>query len=405
MNYQYIAYTEDKRLVKGRLSADSEQAAVGILSSGGYQVVNLKLVTPFFNFFNKERLLGPPKVKPKEVVMFFRQLALLVESGIDIITALELLQRQTTSSSLKKIIGQITSDIRNGSSLSVALSKHPRVFSQMYHRTIAAGEQGGNLEVVLRRMAEYIERAEVTKKKVKGALTYPIMVFVVAIVVVAVMVSYVLPTFGNLYSSMGAKLPGITTMLLDGANWFKHYGLYLIIVIAAAIGAGFAYIRTPPGRSRWDRLLLRLPVVGRITLLNELSRCCRTISLLITVGVPIPEVMTMAMQSSGNKAVAQALTEVQQELLRGEGLSGPMAKRSLFLPLMVEMVAVGEGTGNLSNTLTTVAESYEAESDDKITAGIALLQPALTIIIAAVVGIIALAMISAMYGIYGQLGA
>jgi type IV pilus assembly protein PilC len=175
------------------------------------------------------------------------------------------------------------------------------------------------------------------------------------------------------------------------------------MIIAAAIGAGFAYIRTPPGRSRWDRLLLRLPIVGRIILLNELARCCRTISLLINVGLPMPEIMAMATQSSNNKAVTQALTEVQQELLRGQGLSGPMAKSPLFLPLMVEMVTVGEETGNLSNTLSTVAESYETESDDKTTAAVALLSPALTIIIATVVGVIAIAMVSAMYGIYSQL--
>ncbi len=400
MNYEYIAYTEDKKVVKGKLSAGSEQEAVGKLNYGGYQVVNIKLVS---TFFNKERLLGPPKVKPKEIIMFSRQLALLIESGVDIITALELLQHQATNSGLKKIINQITSDVSGGSSLSLALSKHPSIFSQMYHRTVAAGEQGGNLQVVLRRMAEYIERSEVTKKKVKGALTYPIMVFVVAIVVVAVMVTYVLPTFGTLYSSMGAKLPTITTLLLNVANWFTHYGLYLLIIIGAIVGVGFAYIKTPPGKSRWHRLLLRLPVVGRIILLNELSRCCRTVSLLFTVRVPVPEIITMAIQGSSNKAVAQALTEVRQELIGGEGLSGPMARRPLFLPLMVEMVAVGESTGNLSNTLTTVAESYEAESDDRTTSAIALLQPALTISIAAVVGIIALAMISAMYGIYGQL--
>ncbi len=401
MDYQYLAYTENKRVVKGKLTADSEAAALNILGYGGYQVINLKSAP---SFFKKQTLLGPPKVKRKDVIMFSRQLALLFASGVAVVTALELLRDQSTNSELKRIIGQIISDVNSGSSLSGALSKHPSVFSQMYHRTIAAGEQSGNLEKVLQRMADYIERAEITAKKVKGALTYPIVVFVVAIVVVAVLVTYVLPTFATLYSSMGAKLPAITTMLLNVAGWSAHYGLYMLIILGAVVGAGFLYTRTPAGKSRRDRLLLRLPVVGRIILLNELSRCCRTISLLITVGLPMPDVITMAIQSSSNKAVVQALTEVQQELLRGEGLSKPMSTRPLFLPLMVAMTAVGEETGNLSNTLTTVAESFEAESEDKTSSAIALLQPALTIGMAVIVGFIAVAMVSAMYSIYGQLG-
>ncbi|MEK7281218.1 MAG: type II secretion system F family protein [Chloroflexota bacterium] len=370
------------------------------LTYGGYQVVSLKLAA---SRFNKETITGPAKVTQKEVIMFSRQLALLLESGVDIVKSLELLQTQTTKSGFKKILAQIIADIHSGTSLSGALSNHPRVFSKMYHRTIAAGEQGGNLPMVLRRMADYIERSAIAAKKAKGALTYPIVVFGVAAVVVTILVTYVIPTFATLYTSIGAKLHTITTTLLSITSFLTHFGLYLLILAAAAVGAGIAYVRTIAGRSNFDRVLLRLPVVGRIILLNELSRCCRTMSLLIMVGLPVPDVITMAIQSAGNKTVAEALGDVQQELMRGEGISGPMSRKPLFLPMMVAMIAVGEETGNLSKTLTTVADSFETDADDKITAAIALLQPALTIFIAGVVGFIALAMISAMYGIYGQL--
>ena len=169
MEFNYIAYTEDKRLVKGKLSATNEEAAVDLLSYGGYQVVSLKSFTPFFNM---EKLLARfSQVKPKEVIMFSRQLALLLESGTDIVASLELLQSQVTNRTLKKMIGEVASDIRGGTALSGALSKHPRAFSEMYYRTIAAGEQGGNLEIVLRQMADYMEKGVTTEKKIKNALT------------------------------------------------------------------------------------------------------------------------------------------------------------------------------------------------------------------------------------------
>ena len=166
---------------------------------------------------------------------------------------------------------------------------------------------------------------------------------------------------------------------------------------------GFVYIRTPAGKYQWDKLSLRLPVVGRILLLNELSRCCRTISLLFKVGLPLPEILAMATQGTNNKTMAEALNGVQQDLIRGEGLSKPMTRRSIFLPLMVQMVGVGEETGNLDNTMATVAQSYEVESDDRTEAAVGLIQPVITVVMGLLVAFVAIAMVSAMYGIYGQL--
>lgn len=401
MEYSYVAYTEDKRVVKGKISATSEEAAANLLSYGGYQVLNLKQVIPFFE---REKLLARfSRIKPMEMVLFSRQLALLLESGTDIVTSLELLQGQTTNQTLKRVIGDVASDIRGGSSLSAALRRHPRAFSELYHRAISAGEQAGNLEVVLRQMAAHIQRGATTEKNVRNALTYPIIVSIVAIVVVALLITFVLPNFVALYTQFETELPLATRMLIGLTNWFNHYGLYLIIGIVGIIGIGFAYTRTPAGKYRWHRSLLSLPVIGRINLLNHLSRCCRTMALLFRVGLPLPEIMAVAIYGTTNKAMAEALTEVQRELIRGEGLSKPMARRKLFLPLMVQMVGVGEETGNLDNTLTTVAESYEVEADDKTNAAVGLIQPIMTIFIGSMVGFIAIAMISAMYSIYGQI--
>jgi len=402
MDYAYVAYTEDRRLVKGKLSATNEEAATNLLSYGGYQVVNLKKIVPFFN--TAKLVAAFARVKPREIIMFSRQLALLLEAGTDIVTSLDLLQSQITNRTLKKILGEIAADIRGGSSLSAALSKHPRAFSPVYHRAMAAGEQGGNLEVVLRQMADYIERGVNTEKKIKGALTYPIIVALVAMVVILLLVTFVLPTFVSLFTAFGADLPLATRMLIGLTGWLGSYGLYLFIVIGAAIAVTFIYIRTPAGKYQLDKLSLRLPVLGRIFLLNELSRCCRTIALLFKVGIPLPEILVMTVHGTNNKAMAEALTGVQQELIRGEGLSGPMSKRSLFLPLMVQMTGVGEETGNLDTTLATVAQSYETDSDDRTTTAVGLIQPTMIIVIGLIVGFIAIALFSAMYGIYGQMG-
>jgi type IV pilus assembly protein PilC len=401
MDFQYIAYTSDKKLVKGRLSANDEAAATSLLSYGGYQLVSLKTITPFLNLGSVTSHFS--RVKPKEIVMFSRQLALLLESGTDIVSSLELLQSQSTNRSFKAILGQVASDIRGGSALSTALGKHPKAFPEIYHRTIAAGEQGGNMEIVLRQMADYMEKSVLTEKKVKNALKYPIGLAIVAVVVVIILVAFVMPTFIDLYGAFGVELPTPTRVLLDVSAWLLDYGLLIILAVVAVIIVGYLYKRSPAGGYQWDKLMLSLPVIGRINTLNELSRACRTMALLFKVGLPLPEIMSMVIHGSSNKVMVESLTEVQQELIRGQGLSKPMSRNKLFLPLMVQMVGVGEETGNLDSTLSTVAQSYEIESDDRTSAAVGLIQPAMIITIAVLIGFIAVSLVSAMYSIYGQM--
>jgi len=402
MDFAYTAYTEDKKLVKGRVSATTEEAASELLSYGGYRVVSLKAAMPLIN---KEKLLAQfSQIKPQEIVMFSRQLALLLESGTDIVTSLDLLQDQITNQTLRNIIGEVASDIRGGSPLSTALSKHPRAFSQMYYRAIAAGEQGGNLEVVLRQMADYIEKGVITQKQIRGALTYPFIVIVIAIVVIAILVTFVFPTFAGLYAQFGVELPLPTRILIGITDWSSRYGLYVLLGLLVTVAAIYLYIRTPAGKYRWDKLMLRMPVFGHIVHLGELSRSCRSMAMLVRIGLPLPEVLAMTIKSTTNKVMVENLHGVQQELIRGEGLSRPMAKRELFLPLMTQMVRVGEESGNLENTLATVADNFEMEGSDKTKAAVALIQPVVTIILGLVILFLVVSMFSAMYSIYGHLG-
>ena len=245
MDFAYTAYTEDKKLVKGKVSAHSEEAATELLGYGGYRVVSLKTHVPLID---KEKLMSRfTRVKAQEIVMFSRQLALLLESGTDIATSLDLLQDQTDNETFSQIIGDVASDIRSGTSLAMALSKHPRAFSSMYYRAVAAGEQGGKLEVVLRQMAMHMEKSITTEKQIRNALTYPFIVVLVAIIVVIVLVTFVLPAFTNMYTQFNVELPAITRSLIAITDWASQYGVFLIIGILVAAFALYFYIRTPGG--------------------------------------------------------------------------------------------------------------------------------------------------------------
>ncbi len=400
MIYQYIACSESGDIVKGRITADGEEAINQMLNFAGYRLINLRPYVPFLSAGKLMSQLFP--VKHTDIILFFRQLALLLESGISIVTALELLQEQITKHSLKKVIGEIIGDIRGGNQLSVAMSRHPEIFSPMNCRTLSIGEQSGSLETMLRQVADYMEKEMNTRKGIKGALLYPAIAGVVTIGVVGILMFFVLPAFADLYGSLGAQLPTLTKILMDFSEIIRAYALHIFLGLVIIVLSFIAYIRTADGKYKMDVLMLKLPLLGKVNLLNELSRCCRSIALLFTAGLPLTEIMPLVIQGSNNRVVAQALYAVQGDMLKGEGLAKPMAKNTIFLPMMVQMVKVGEETGSLDSTLLAVAQNFEAEAAEKTKTMIGMIPPIMTIVIAGFVGLIALSMVSAMYSIYGQ---
>lgn len=395
MDYTYIGYTEDRRLVKGKIAASDERAASDMLANAGYRIVSLKPATKFLPDLSKILRTG---VKPEELVTFSRQLALMLESGVNIVTGLELLQSQTPDRTLRRVLIEIIHDIRSGKSLSAALAQHPHAFSTLYCKMIAVGEQSGDLETVLRSMADYIERQSRAMAKVRQAMTYPIIVFCLAIAVAIIMVTVLLPPLVDMFAKLGGELPITTRLLIGGIEFLKKYGLYLLIGIVALTALGFAYTRTSSGRYNRDLLILKLPVVGRLALITELARVCRSLTLLFRAGIPLPEIMALTTRITGNRVVAKSLTEVEQDMLKGQGLASPMARRRTFLPLMVEMTRVGEETGSLDQSLTIVAENYEIEADRRIQTLLSMIEPAMTIAMGLFVGFLALSVFMPLYG-------
>ena len=285
MDYKYIGYTEDRKVVKGTLAAANQNVAAQVLNRQGYQVLSLKPVAAFIPSW-EQAFPSLFRIKPQVIVFFSRQLALLLESGTDIVTALELLQSQASSRTFRKVLGEVVSDLRGGNRLSFALQKHADVFPPVYRRSLSVGEQTGGMETVLRQIADYMEQDINSAKTVKNALTYPIIVAVVAIAVVAVLVTFVLPTFTNLYSSLNVELPLATKLLISLVDGLRANGVYVLIGLGAAVVLIFAYIKTPAGKYQWDKLSLKMPLLGGINLLNELARCCRSMSLLFRAGLP-----------------------------------------------------------------------------------------------------------------------
>jgi len=397
MDYRYLGYTDSKKMIEGTLVADTMDIARRMLAEQGFRILELK---PSANGLSLSKLLPDIyRVKPSHLIIFSRQLALLIESGVDIITALELLREQVDSKLFKKALADIGSDLRGGSALAVAMAKHPRIFNNLYCKMIAVGEKTGGLEIVARQIADYIERENSAVKKVKSALMYPVVVIVIAIVVAIVLMMVALPPMVNMFASLGAELPLPTRILIGLAGFMTEHGMKLILGLLVTVGLVYTWVRTPKGRYALHGLLLRIPIMGRIILLQEISRICRSMSLLLRGGLALPEIMALVIQSCNNLVVAASLTQIRKHMLAGEGLARPIAADPLFPALMVQMVKIGEETGGLDATLITVAETYETEAADKTANLIRLIEPTMTVLIAGGVGFIAIAMFMPMYSV------
>jgi len=404
MDYTYLGYTGDRQVVKGKVSAADERAAVDMLSNIGYRVVSIKQATSISATLFPTLSGMQAKVKPQEMVTFSRQLALLLESGVGIIQALELLEAQASDKILRRMLVKVLHDLRGGKSLSMAMAQHPNVFSKLYCKMINVGEQTGALETVLRNLAGYIERQSASMAKIKQAMMYPIVVFCLAIGVAAVMITVLLPPLIDMFGKLGGTLPLPTRMLLGTMGFLESYGLFVFVGIIALGVVGFLYSRTPNGRYNRDMFFLRLPLIGRLNLLTELSRCCRSLSLLFRSGLPLPEVMNLTIQATNNRVVAGALRQVEQGMLRGQGLAKPMTNKRVFLPLMVEMTRVGEETGNLDESLVVVAENFEIEADRRTQTLLGLIEPAMTIVMGLGIGFLALSVFMPIYSSLSLVG-
>ena len=398
MAYQFKAYTLDRRVVQGRIDAASESIAEEALYQAGYRrVLSLREIRPGLSL---EQLIPTFfGVKAQDVIDLSRQLATLIESGVTILTALQLLEEQSFRAAFRKVIAGLVNELRGGSSLSQALSKYPQVFSYTYCQVVKASEQAGNLEVGLRQIAGYMEKQAATKKKIRSALAYPMMVLLMAIGVFALLITVALPPLVGLFTALGTELPWTTRLLIAISGFLINYKFYLLVGVSIVVVSIIGYLRLPAGKLTMDRLMLKLPLIGPINIQRNVGHFCRTASMLLKAGLLLPQTMNIVIQTVGNRIIRQVLREVREKLVQGQGLSQPMATIDLFPRLLVEMVSVGEKTGNLDSTLATLGDYYEQRVDQRVNSLISMIGPALTVVVGLVVAFIALSMITPLYSI------
>ncbi|MFC1934214.1 type II secretion system F family protein [Chloroflexota bacterium] len=402
-SYRYEATTTQGRLIKGTIKAIGEIEAERLLIQQGYHPLNVEVVPSMFSL--EEALPTFFKVKPQDVIIFSRQLATLLRSGISLLPALEILGGQATSSrTFKKILESVVNDLRSGGSFTQSISKHPTAFSEIYCRTITVGEQTGNMETVLNQMADYMERQGVIAKKIGGALRYPMMVMGVGLIVGIVLMTVVMPKLLDMFTTMNVELPLPTKILISITNILTTYTLYLLIGGALLVALAIWLVKLPATRRMLDRVLLTAPLIGAPTLLGELGRFSRSMSVLISAGLSLQEIMELAPQSSNNRFIRDALGQVRERLLLGEGLSEPMSRIDIFPPLLVQMVSVGEESNTLDFTMGVVADFYEISAEEKTNAMVGMVGPLSTAFIALFVGFIAISVLMPMYSLTGAFG-
>ncbi|MFC2016441.1 type II secretion system F family protein [Chloroflexota bacterium] len=403
VTYRYEATTTQGRLVKGTIKASGEIEAERLLIGQGYRPVNVEVVPSMFSL--EEAFPSLFQIKPRDVIVFSRQLATLLRSGISLLPAMEILQGQVTGSrGFKKIMESIVNDLRSGGSFTQSISKHPKAFSELYCRTITVGEQTGNLEIVLNQMADYLEKQGAIAQKIGKALTYPMMMLGLGLVVVIILMTVVMPQLMGMFKSMNVELPLPTKILIGISNFLTSYPLYILIAGVLLVVAAVWLVKQPTGRRLLDGVRIKAPLIGVPTLMTELARVSRTMSVLVTAGLSLQEIMELLPQSSSNSIVRDALNQVNGGLLLGEGLSGPMSRIDIFPPLLIQMVAVGEESNTLDFTMGVVADFYETTAEEKMNTMVGMIGPLSTIGIAIMVGFIAVSILMPMYSLTGALG-
>ncbi len=375
----------DGTLKKGEVDAESKASVNTILRRQRITPTKVKSKP-------KNIVLFKQKVKTKEIVIFVRQFATMINAGLPLVQCLEILGTQQGNAEFKRIITTIRQDVEGGSTFADALKKHPQVFDELFVNLVAAGELGGVLDIILNRLALHMEKSEAIKGKVKSAMVYPIIVICVAVVVVAILMIFVIPTFSEMFLSFGGVLPAPTQMVISMSNFFRGYWWVMIIIIFAATAAFRYALKVPRIRYQIDKTFLKLPLFGPLLRKVAVAKFSRTLSTMISSGVPIMDGLEITSKSSGNMVIEEGIRNVRQAISEGKPMADPLEATGLFPGMVVQMVSVGEATGALDNMLAKIADFYDEEVDAAVAALTASLEPMLMVFLGGTIGFLVVAM-------------
>ncbi|OGU01249.1 MAG: pilus assembly protein PilC, partial [Gemmatimonadetes bacterium RBG_16_66_8] len=325
-------------------------------------------------------------VKTRDVVIFTRQFATMINAGLPLVQALDILAQQTENKVLAEVTRQVVYDVESGQTLADALRKHPKAFSDLYVNMVAAGEAGGILDTILQRLAEFLEKNDAIIRKVKGAMVYPGVIMSVAVIAVAVLLIFVIPTFQTMFASVALELPLPTRIVIGMSHLLTTYWWLLLGVIGVTIFGLTRYYKTPGGRLQIDRMLLRFPVLGDVLRKSAVSRFTRTLGTLVSSGVSILDGLEITARTAGNMVIHNAVMESRQSIAGGDTIAAPLQRSKVFPPMVISMIAVGEQTGGLDEMLSKIADFYDEEVDAAVSTMLSLMEPVMIVVLGVIVG-------------------
>ncbi|MGA2314872.1 MAG: type II secretion system F family protein [Thermodesulfobacteriota bacterium] len=398
--YKWEGKTAKGAIKKGEMEGPSEAAIRIHLRQ--QNIVPTKVLTKGKEF--KISLPFKKKVNQRSIAVFTRQLATMIDAGLPLVQSLEILSQQQESKAFKNIIREIREDVEGGSTFAGALKKHPLTFNELYTNLVVAGEEGGILDNILNRLANYIEKTEALKKKVKSALIYPATIIGVAVIVVMILMIFVIPVFETMFKSAGQNLPLPTLIVLTISKLIKKYVVILIPALILLFYMAKKYYQTQNGRAVLDRLLLKLPVFGTLFKKIAVARFSRTLGTLVSSGVPILDGLTIVSRTSGNRTIEIAILNARTSIREGETIAEPLGRSGIFPPMVIQMISVGESTGALDSMLSKIADFYEEEVDIAVANLTSLLEPFLMIFLGVVIGGVVISMYLPIFNMASAVG-
>jgi len=389
-NFVYKVRDRTGKIFTGSIDAENRGAVISELREKRYFITSIE---------QKRGIISLPKeitffqrVNIKDLTIFYRQFATMVNAGLTLVSCLDILAKQVENKLLAKIIMEVKSDIEAGSTLADAFSKYPKVFSDLYISMVKAGEIGGVLDEVLNRIADLIEKEYALRQKIKSAMTYPSFVLVAAVGMAVFLLTFILPQFVGVFAQFGGKLPILTMILISFTELFNKFWYIFLIVIAVLVFAFLAYIKTPKGKMNFDKFKLKAPVFGSMFHKTAIARFTRTLGTLIKSGVPILEALQVSADSVGNAVVALAVTNSRAKIKEGQSISNPLTESKVFPPMVTQMILVGEESGELEEMLINIANFYDQEVERTVEKLTSIIEPIMMVFISLIIGTMVIAM-------------
>jgi type IV pilus assembly protein PilC len=402
--FNWEARSKSGSMQKGVMEAPNFNAVEVQLKKFGFTGINIKEEGKGLNKELKLPRFGGKKINTKDLVVFTRQFATMIDSGLPLVQCLDILSAQQENANFKSIILNVKESVEGGSTFADALGKHPKAFDALYVNLVAAGEVGGILDTILSRLAAYMEKAMKLKKQVKGAMVYPATIMSIAAIVIAVILIFVIPTFAKMFTEFGSDLPAPTKFVIALSNFIVKY---IIVIIGAFVGAVFVfkkYYATSGGRKKMDQLVLKAPIVGPLVRKVAVARFTRTLGTMVSSGVPILDGLDIVAKTAGNKVIEEAIYKVRQAISEGKTIAEPLAECGVFPPMVVQMISVGEATGAMDTMLNKIADFYDDEVDSAVGALTSMMEPMLMVFLGVTVGGLVIAMYLPIFKIAGTVG-